>query len=435
MKRLRVDRWTGQLLVARSSQRGCCLAAGGALRSARSDQHYIPVRSQSTAVSYPFSEATETSFATTLQVPQDPSELPSPIPERALHSAKLASLHARLSLPKKLPIQTLARTLVDASADENPQFNNINLAFVGQTVINYHVSEYLMIRYPRLPMEIVWASMRGFAGIAPLFQIARSWGVESASVPGGEVDPGLLQFTTEKPGVSLTKFGYRRTEAMYLEKYKWRRGISNRVVFDDDFGESVDVTPGSEQTAHEAEMRKKERKEDEDEEENEYSMRRYGDDETRSLAEKAHAHFVRAVVGAVYMHCGRDTAHNFIKAHILSRTLGLSSLFSFKKPTMELALLCDREDFDPPVARLLSETGRQSRTPVFVVGIFSGKDKLGEAAGPSLDHARLKAAMNALKAWYLYSPGEHIRVPSEMLADGAKKWDPAYIDIGEIISR
>ncbi|KAK3353027.1 ribonuclease III domain-containing protein [Lasiosphaeria hispida] len=435
MKRLRADRWTGQLLVARSSQRGCCPAAAGALRSARSDQHYLPVRSQWTAVSSPFSEATETTFATTLQAPRDPSELPSPIPERALHSAKLASLHARLSLPKKLPIQTLARTLVDASADENPLFNNVNLAFVGQTVINYHVSEYLMARYPRLPMEIVWASMRGFAGVAPLFQIARSWGVESAAVPGGEVDPGLLQFTTESPGVSLTKFGYRRTEAMYLEKYKWRRGISNRVVFDDDFGESVNVTPGTEQTAHEAEMQKKERENDEEEEENEYSMRRYGDDVTRSLAEKAHAHFVRAVVGAVYMHCGRDAAHNFIKAHILSRTLDFGRLFSFKKPTMELALLCDREDFDPPVARLLSETGRQSRTPVYVVGIFSGKDKLGEAAGPNLDHARLKAAMNALKAWYLYSPGEHVRVPSDMLADSAKKWEPAYIDIGEIISR
>ena len=85
------------------------------------------------------------------------------------------------------------------------------------------------------------------------------------------------------------------------------------------------------------------------------------------------------------------------------------------------------------MARLLSETGRLSRTPVYVVGIFSGNDKLGEGSAASLDHARAKAAMNALKAWYLYSPGEDVPVPSDMLVEGAKPWQPVYVDIGEII--
>jgi len=99
----------------------------------------------------------------------------------------------------------------------------------------------------------------------------------------------------------------------------------------------------------------------------------------------------------------------------------------------ELAMLCAREGFEAPLARLESETGRLSRTPVYVVGIYSGKEKLGEGAGPSLDIARRKASMAALKAWYLYSPGNKVRVPSDMMEEGAKPWKAPHIDIGEII--
>jgi len=434
MTRLRLDRWTGQLLAARPRPhpRSCCSPASqvALLRSVRlehqnQNQDARLIRPQSTAAAVSTLQDVQQSHQLAASPSlRDPTELPSPLPERALQSAKLAALHARLSLPQKIPLQTLARTLVDASADQNPQFNNTNLAFVGQTIINYHVTEWLMCRYPRLPMNIVWEAMKGFAGTKALHQIARSWGVESAAAPGGEVDPGLLQFslTHDKRGVALLGLGYKRVEAEKIEKFNWRRGISNRVVFDDDFGNSVEVTPGS--TA-ESEVKAKK----------DPSYMSYGNTTTRKIAEIAHADSVRAVVGAVYTHCGRESAKAFVKAHVLSRTLDLNRLFSFANPTVELATLCAREDFEAPVARLLSETGRLSRTPVFVVGIYSGKDKLGEAAASSLDAARWKAAMNALKAWYLYSPGENIRVPSDMLEQDAKPWEPAYIDMGEVISR
>ena len=41
--------------------------------------------------------------------------------------------------------------------------------------------------------------------------------------------------------------------------------------------------------------------------------------------------------------------------------------------------------------------------------------------------------MNALKAWYVYSPGNKVRVPSDMMEEGAPAWTPPHIDIGEII--
>ncbi|KAI1823877.1 ribonuclease III domain-containing protein [Xylaria intraflava] len=343
--------------------------------------------------------------------PTLPSALPSPDPTRALRSAKLAALHARLSLSSKIPVQTLARALIDPSADPHPRFNNTNLAFVGASVLQFHTSEFLVTRFPRLPMAITYAAMKGYAGDAALHLIARSWGVEPAASPGESVDPGYLQYSKDKPTQTLRKWGYVRAEAKELVKYKWRRGLSSRVVYDDAFGETVS-----------------------DETENKSNAT---DHDSLIIAienadRNAHANFVRAVIGAVYMHCGAEAAKTFVKSYVLARQLDLSNLFNFKLPQRELSRLCDRENFDPPVARLLSETGRMSRTPVFVVGIYSGLDQLGEAAGPSLQDAKIGACINALKAWYLYSPGD-VGVPSDTLAEDPAPWKPAYVDIGEIV--
>ena len=146
--------------------------------------------------------------------------------------------------------------------------------------------------------------------------------------------------------------------------------------------------------------------------------------------EVACRNFIRAVFGGVYLHSGRMAAKNFFNAHIASRKLDVSTLFEFKQPTRDLSRLCAREGFEPPVARILSETGRHSRAPVFVVGVFSGKEKLGEGTGASLHAARLRGAINALKGWYLYSPLE-VRVPSDV-EGGGKEWKPVLIDGGEV---
>ncbi|PHH62246.1 hypothetical protein CDD81_7306 [Ophiocordyceps australis] len=329
---------------------------------------------------------------------------PSPPFQRAAHSAKLAALHARLCLSSKFPIQTLARALVTPSADPSVQFNNLNLACLGNTIINYHVLEYLLCKWPRLPMTVLYAALRAYSGAESLDQIARRWGVEAVAAPGQEVDPGLLQWKPDINNHTMLRWGYVRSETRRNEAY--RRGISSRVIFDDDFGDVIrpkDKNPTNE-SVHEA-----------------------------NLQHEAFASFVRAVVGAVYSHCGHVSAKSFVSSHILSRKLDLSHLFEFLLPTRELAMLCAREGFDPPLARLESETGRLSRTPVFVVGIYSGNEKLGEAAGPSLDVARRKACMASLKAWYLYSPGNKVRVPSDMMEKGAKPWTPPHIDIGEVI--
>jgi dsRNA-specific ribonuclease len=321
----------------------------------------------------------------------------SPDPERAKHSAKLAALHARLALPKNLPVETVARTLIDPSADPNNRLNNLTLSQTGGPILSYHVAEWLLCHYPRLPMTVLFAAAYAYNGPKTLQIIAKEWGVETAFAPGPEVDPGLLQFSTTWPGTPLPSGG----GSIRPDKFDiYRRGISSRNVYDDEFGDTIPKA---------------------------------GVVNQEMPSETAYANFVKALIGSIYLHAGRVAAKTFVKHHVLSRHLQISSLFRFENPVRELSRLCAREEFEFPVARILSETGRHSRSPVFVVGIFSGSEKLGEGAGPSLNEARTRASIAALKAWYLYSPGNDVRVPSDMEEPGAKPWEPVHIDMGEII--
>ncbi|CZT00533.1 related to ribosomal protein YmL3 [Rhynchosporium agropyri] len=291
----------------------------------------------------------------------------------------------------------MARTLVDGSADSNTHFNNVSLAQIGGSLISLHVSEYLLCTYPRLPISVLYAAAYAYNGPKTLQMIGREWGVEAAAVPGSEVDPGYLQFHKMQAGAQI-KAG-AQAQSVRKDMPFYRRGLSSRVVYDDEFGDTIQK----------------------------------GEEAGPLPAETAYSNFVKAVVGALYLHAGREAAKTFIKSHILSRHLEISTLFQFKEPLRELSRLCAREGFEHPIARILSETGRRSRSPVFVVGIYSGEDQLGEGAGASLQEARLRASVAALKAWYLYSPGHNVPVPSDTEAANAKPWEAVHIDIGEVI--
>jgi dsRNA-specific ribonuclease len=389
MKRLRLERWTVQLLSPRT--RPCCL------RQQQQHQSLPSIRSQSSLAAMDLTYEDGESIEEPSSSDRDPISYPPPRPDQAFSSGKLAALHARLSLPKKLPLQTMARTLIDPSANSEVRLNNASLAQVGGSIMSYHVAEWLLCHYPRLPMTVLFAAAYAYNGPKTLQIIAKEWGVEAAAAPGYEVDPGFLQFSSTKPGSSLPLGG----GSIRPDKHEnYRRGMSSRVVYDDEFGDTIPKAQNNDEWIK---------------------------------TEYAYSNFVKAVVGSLYLHAGRQAAKDFVKQHILSRHLNISSLFAFKEPVRELSRLCAREEFEYPVARILSETGRHTRTPVFVVGIFSGNEKLGEGAGPSLNEARLRASVAALKAWYLYSPGSNVRVPSDMEAPDAKPWEPPHIDLGEII--
>lgn len=389
MKRLRVSQWSGHMRLA--SQQGVAVAP-------RRQALSTSARCQSTTTTADASTFTddiplEGTFAQN-------GSIPSPPPARVQDSAKLAALHARLALPKSIPLQTIARALTTPSAIADHQSNNANLAALGRSIVNLHVLEYLVCKWPRLPMAILYEALRAFAGRESLERVARRWGVDAAAAPGPEVDRGLLQWQPDAVVSPNSRWAYVRAEAERGNHY--RRGMSSRVVLDDAFGDAYE-TPSE------------------------------GEPGLAKMQAAAYASVVESIVGALYAHSGADIAKTFVKSHILSREIDLSRMFQFQLPTRELAMLCAREGFEAPRARLESETGRRSRTPVFIVGIYSGEEKLGEGAGASLDVARRVASMNALKAWYMYSPGNKVRVPSDMNQPDAKPWKAPHIDIGEII--
>ncbi|TGZ83210.1 ribonuclease III [Ascodesmis nigricans] len=304
------------------------------------------------------------SVATTTSISTEPPVRTTPPPCRTPSlSAKLPALHSRLSLHPAYPIETLARALVHSSADADHRFNNHTLATLGDSLLQYLVSEHILTKFPRLPTAIHQAAIDAYAGHEALDHLGRNtWGIEVAYAPVAEVDAGLLQLKRLPPG------------------------------------EAPGLTPDSGVTV-------------------EYAM----------------ASAVRAIIGGIYLHeGGLPAVRQFTRLHILSRKLDVEKMFLIKKPTLELSRLCAREGFESPVARLHAETGRLSSHAVFVVGVYSGKNLLGEGHGGSLQEARTRAAVNALKAWYLYSPLEK-DLPSKTLEDPKVEFKPAFIDAGEVI--
>ena len=130
-------------------------------------------------------------------------------------------------------------------------------------------------------------------------------------------------------------------------------------------------------------------------------------DEQGKLSQQdlAYASAVKAIIGGLYTHCGESAAKDFINDHILSRKIPLDQMFEFKRPISELIRLCDKLEFKQPVSiRLIAETGRLSAHPQFLAGVFVGNDKIGEGIGSSLKEAQIRASINSLLGYYLYSP-------------------------------
>ncbi|KAJ4289165.1 54S ribosomal protein L3 mitochondrial [Kalmusia sp. IMI 367209] len=401
MKRIRISSCATQLLAQSAPRRPLCPYAIALQRTIAPHNHRIQARFQTTATIEGLEDLEIKIEEPSTEAPIRPAsprrKLPSPHPRKALESQKLSALRARLSLPQRFPLQTLARTLVHPSADPDPAFNNASMSILGANLLGYYTTEHLLCNYPRLPTSVVFAAQNAYVGPRALATIASEWGIEAVASPGGEVDPGLLQYTRLKPGQDVPSALKRQAP------WKWNVTTTHRIVATDEFG-SDNALPGPHTLIA-----------------------------TPVPMEEAAQSFVRALVGSLHLHLGAPLVKRFFKNHILSRHLDLSAMFDFRTPTRDLSRLCAREGFEAPVARLISETGRLSRHPVFVVGVYSGKDKLGEGAGSSLDEARVRAAAAALKSWYLYRPIE-VTVPSSMEGElDTSKWKPNMVDCGEVI--
>ncbi|KAI5951495.1 MRPL3 [Candida jiufengensis] len=300
----------------------------------------------------------------------------------AEQSPLLVSLHSRLNLSPQFKLSTLSQCLnmlKTSSKESEGLANNFGLNTIGKTLLSYYVSEYLLMNYPRLPMTIHNASVDSLMGVKTLSEIGKSWGIEVDEI--SKIDRFLGQ------------------ESEFI-KYGRLRYMTN------DIKENKIKIKGIEEKKDPLTMLNQE--------------------------DIAYASAVRSIIGGIYTHCGEDVAKTFIKDHILSRNLQFEKMFEFNKPISELIRLCDKLQFKEPLTiRLIAETGRLSAHPQFLAGCFVGDEKLGEGIGSSLKEAQIRASINSLLSYYLYSPinenGDQVKLPS----DENYKFE-GIIDIGDV---
>ncbi|CAN6617890.1 large ribosomal subunit protein mL44 [Trichomonascus vanleenenianus] len=288
----------------------------------------------------------------------------------ASRSPSVVTLHARLGLDSQFQYSTLARALITKTA-RSKFADNQGLSVFGKNLIQFYVHEYFTVKYPRLPQEVLRHTIGLYTAVGALGKVGRNMGVEV------DTRPALARYLADERDEDLL----------------------GKLVYESDTVAAEDGV---------IEVR---------------------DAENTVDANAAMASFLRALVAGIYAHEGLEKARQFIHNYIIRpHKVDMAALLAFEQPTRELAVLCAREGLDRPVSRLVAESGRYSKAPVFVVGVFSGDSKLGEGQGASLQEARTRAAVNALKAWYLYSP-----VDAQLPSDDANGYKPAHIDQGVVI--
>ncbi|KAJ3968406.1 ribonuclease III domain-containing protein [Lentinula raphanica] len=137
------------------------------------------------------------------------------------------------------------------------------------------------------------------------------------------------------------------------------------------------------------------------------------------LHSDALASIPRALTALVYQRRSLPSARQFVHSYFLSREIDLRGMIKFLDPKKALLEMVKKFQRELPKSRLLKETGRFSNSPVFVVGIFSGEDQLGEGFGSSLKMAEYRAAEDALLRVYLTRTPPHlVQLPSQTFPVG-----------------
>lgn len=126
-------------------------------------------------------KSTSQSAAQLLQQPERDVHTYDTKPPVRFTTQSISALHARIGLPVSFPLETLERCLTDPSTVEDHNLHNEALSVVGAGLLEYYVTEYLCVRWPRLAMKTQGAALWGYTGESALARIAREWGVQSQS--------------------------------------------------------------------------------------------------------------------------------------------------------------------------------------------------------------------------------------------------------------
>lgn len=103
-----------------------------------------------------------------------------------------------------------------------------------------------------------------------------------------------------------------------------------------------------------------------------------------------------ALIGAIYLDQGYDTAKKFIAKHILSKTDDMLSSGSWLDPKSFFQETAQHYDGVTPGYRTLKEEG-PDHDKTFTVGVFVGKDLRGTGTGHSKQEAQGDAAVKGIE--------------------------------------
>ncbi|KAF9245226.1 ribonuclease III domain-containing protein [Melanogaster broomeanus] len=143
------------------------------------------------------------------------------------------------------------------------------------------------------------------------------------------------------------------------------------------------------------------------------------------LHSDALASIPRALTALVYQERSLSSARKFVHSFFLGRQVDLRAMLKFQDPKRALMETVAKFGRERPKSRLLKETGRFSNSPIFVVGIYSGADKLGEGFGSSLKMAEYRAAEDALHRLYLTrTPSHLLQLPSSTFGTQGDIYNP-----------
>ncbi len=108
------------------------------------------------------------------------------------------------------------------------------------------------------------------------------------------------------------------------------------------------------------------------------------------------ANCIEAVIGAIYLDLGYDSAKEFVKNEVLVELSNVIKGGSYMDPKSKLQEIVQEKRGVTPTYGVISETG-PDHNKLFIVAAFVGEKEVGQGQGPSKQEAEISAAENALK--------------------------------------
>lgn len=110
------------------------------------------------------------------------------------------------------------------------------------------------------------------------------------------------------------------------------------------------------------------------------------------------ANCVEAIIGAIYLDQGYDSAKDFISEHIVSTLPEILKTGTWVDPKSKFQELAQEKEGYTPHYKVLSEDG-PDHDKVFTVGVFVGDKLCGKGSGSSKQAAQQQAAASALEKY------------------------------------